>query len=107
MGDASITSVFPKNYTAGDQVIIDNATMVSAGFSNHLGGLTFVLPKDNVLLQNDRNINQSPDAIQMVTASNIINGEETFGFLLSGIFSRSLRVNLDKTLKSDYVNAAI
>lgn len=84
MGDASITSVFPKNYTAGDQVIIDNATMVSAGFSNHLGGLTFVLPKDNVLLQNDRNINQSPDAIQMVTASNIINGEETFGFLLSG-----------------------
>ncbi len=31
----------------------------------------------------------------------------TLGFLLSGIFSRSLRVNLDKTLKSDYVNAAI
>ena len=30
----------------------------------------------------------------------------TLGFLLSGIFSRSLRVNLDKTLKSDYVNAA-
>ncbi len=29
------------------------------------------------------------------------------GFLLSGIFIRSLRVNLDKTLKSDYVNAAI
>nr|WP_075487277.1 ABC transporter permease [Prochlorococcus marinus] len=31
----------------------------------------------------------------------------TLGFLLSGIFSRSLRLNLDKTLKSDYVNAAI
>ena len=31
----------------------------------------------------------------------------TLGFLLSGIFSRSLRVNLDKTLKSDYVKAAI
>jgi len=31
----------------------------------------------------------------------------TLGFLLSGIFSRSLRVNLDKTLKSDYVNAAV
>jgi len=31
----------------------------------------------------------------------------TLGFLLSGIFSRSLRVNLEKTLKSDYVNAAI
>ena len=31
----------------------------------------------------------------------------TLGFLLSGIFSRSLRVNLDKSLKSDYVNAAI
>jgi len=31
----------------------------------------------------------------------------TLCFLLSGIFSRSLRVNLDKTLKSDYVNAAI
>ena len=30
----------------------------------------------------------------------------TLGFLLSGIFSRSLRINLDKTLKSDYVNAA-
>ena len=28
------------------------------------------------------------------------------GFLLSGIFSRSLRINLDKSLKSDYVNAA-
>ena len=31
----------------------------------------------------------------------------TLGFLLSGIFSRSFRVNLDKTLKSDYVNAAL
>ena len=31
----------------------------------------------------------------------------TLGFLLSGIFSRSFRVNLDKSLKSDYVNAAI
>ncbi len=31
----------------------------------------------------------------------------TLGFLLSGIFSRSLRVNLDKTLKSDYVSAAV
>mgnify|MGYP006214658871 CR=1 FL=1 len=26
---------------------------------------------------------------------------------MSGIFSRSLRANLDKTIKSDYVNAAI
>ena len=31
----------------------------------------------------------------------------TLGFLLSGIFSRSLRVNLEKSLKSDYVNAAL
>ena len=31
----------------------------------------------------------------------------TLGFLLSGIFSRSLRINLDKSIKSDYVNAAI
>ena len=31
----------------------------------------------------------------------------TLGFLLSGIFSRSLRLNLDKTMKSDYVNAAL
>jgi len=31
----------------------------------------------------------------------------TLGFLLSGIFSRSLRLNLDKTYRSDYVNAAI
>ena len=31
----------------------------------------------------------------------------TLGFLLNGIFSRSLRINLDRTLKSDYVNAAI
>ena len=31
----------------------------------------------------------------------------TLGLLLSGIFSRSLRVNLDKSLSSDYVNAAI
>ena len=30
----------------------------------------------------------------------------TLGFLLSGIFSRSLRINLDKSFKSDYVNAA-
>ena len=26
---------------------------------------------------------------------------------MSGIFSRSLRINLDKTLKSDYVNSAL
>ena len=31
----------------------------------------------------------------------------TLGFLLCGIFSRSLRTNLDKSIKSDYVNAAI
>ena len=31
----------------------------------------------------------------------------TLGFLLSGIFSRSLRINLDKTLESDYVSAAV
>ena len=31
----------------------------------------------------------------------------TRGFLLSGNFSRSLRVKLDKSMKSDYVNAAI
>ena len=30
----------------------------------------------------------------------------TLGFLLSGIFSRSLRINLDNSLKSDYVKAA-
>jgi len=30
----------------------------------------------------------------------------TLGFLLSGIFSRSLRINLENSLKSDYVNAA-
>ena len=31
----------------------------------------------------------------------------TLGFLLSGIFSRSLRLNLEKAYKSDYVNSAI
>ena len=31
----------------------------------------------------------------------------TLGFLLSGIFSRSFRLNLEKTYKSDYVEAAI
>jgi len=31
----------------------------------------------------------------------------TLGFLLSGIFSRSLRLNLEKSYKSDYINAAI
>ena len=31
----------------------------------------------------------------------------TLGFLLSGIFSRSLRTNLNKAIKSDYVNAAL
>ena len=30
----------------------------------------------------------------------------TLGFLLSGIFSRSLRVNLEEAIKSDYVDAA-
>ena len=31
----------------------------------------------------------------------------TLGFLLSGIFSRSLRINLDRSLKSDYFEAAV
>ena len=31
----------------------------------------------------------------------------TLGFLLSGIFSRSLRLNLEKSYKSDYIDAAI
>ena len=31
----------------------------------------------------------------------------TLGFLLSGIFSRSLRVNLDNSIKSGFVNAAL
>lgn len=31
----------------------------------------------------------------------------TLGFLLSGVFSRSFRLNLEKSYKSDYLNAAI
>jgi peptide/nickel transport system permease protein len=45
--------------------------------------------------------------LDSILSNNIIALKDSLGFLLSGIFSRSLRVNLDKTLKSDYVNAAI
>ena len=31
----------------------------------------------------------------------------TLGFLLSGVFSRSFRINLEKSLQSDYVDAAV
>ena len=49
-----------------------------------------------------RNITALKDCLYHLALPSI-----TLGFLLSGIFSRSLRVNLEKTLKSDYVNAAI
>ena len=61
--------------------------------------ITGFLVLDGIL---SNNIIALKDSLYHLTLPSI-----TLGFLLSGIFSRSLRVNLDKTLKSDYVNAAL
>ena len=52
------------------------------------------------ILKND--INALLEAIYHLALPSI-----TLGFLLSGIFSRSLRLNLEKAYKSDYIDAAI
>lgn len=61
--------------------------------------ITGFLVLDSIL---ENNIIYLRDSLYHLTLPSL-----TLGFLLSGIFSRSLRVNLDKTLKSDYVNAAL
>jgi len=52
------------------------------------------------ILRNDFNAFQ--DAIYHLALPSL-----TLGFLLSGIFSRSLRLNLEKSYNSDYIDAAI
>jgi len=61
--------------------------------------ITGFLVLDSLL---DNNFTSLRDSIYHLALPSI-----TLGFLLSGIFSRSLRINLDKSIKSDYVNAAI
>tara|TARA_B100000161_G_scaffold212657_1_gene157535 strand:+ start:884 stop:1906 length:1023 start_codon:yes stop_codon:yes gene_type:complete len=61
--------------------------------------ITGFLVLDSILSQN---IVALKDSLYHIALPSI-----TLGLLLSGIFSRTLRINLNKTLKSDYVNAAI
>ena len=61
--------------------------------------ITGFLVLDSIL---DNNLMYLRDSLYHLALPSI-----TLGFLLSGIFSRSLRINLDKTIKSDYVNAAL
>ena len=61
--------------------------------------ITGFLVLDSIL---SKNIDSLIDSLYYLALPSI-----TLGFLLSGIFSRSLRINLDNSYKSDYVNAAI
>jgi|MDSV01.2.fsa_nt_gb hypothetical protein len=93
-GNGRITEVVfsasGENYTPGDVITITTSSMAVYGYTPSVPAgsdpvaLRIVIPKDNIQNQATRNVYQSPNAIQMVTSSNIINGEETFGFLLSG-----------------------
>ena len=61
--------------------------------------ITGFLVLDSIL---DKNIFALQDCLYHLALPSL-----TLGFLLSGIFSRSLRTNLEKSIKSDFVNAAL
>ena len=84
-----IFSVYLRLFPIGGRFSIFNQQPKTTGF----------LVLDSIL---DGNISALQDSLYHLTLPSL-----TLGFLLSGIFSRSLRTNLDKTIKSDYVNAAI
>ena len=84
-----IFSVYLRLFPIGGRFSIFNQQPKITGF----------LVLDSLL---DGNISALQDSLYHLTLPSL-----TLGFLLSGIFSRSLRTNLDKTIKSDYVNAAI
>lgn len=79
-----------ENFRPGDIITITTSSMAVYGYTSGVPAgsdpvaLRIVLPEKNVQYPGTVNIDQSPTAVQMVTASNIINGEQTFGFLLSG-----------------------
>ena len=85
-----VFSASGENYQAGDVISITTSSMAVLGYTSGIPGnadpiaLRIIVPQDNIQNQSTRNIYQSPNTIQMVTASNILSGEETFGFLLSG-----------------------
>ena len=84
-----IFSVYLRLFPIGGRFSIFNQQPKVTGF----------LVLDSLL---DGNISALQDSLYHLTLPSL-----TLGFLLSGIFSRSLRTNLDKSIKSDYVNAAI
>ena len=84
-----IFSVYLRLFPIGGRFSIFNQQPKITGF----------LVLDSLL---DGNISALQDSLYHLTLPSL-----TLGFLLSGIFSRSLRTNLDKSIKSDYVNAAI
>ena len=84
-----IFSVYLRLFPIGGRFSIFNQQPKTTGF----------LVLDSIL---DGNISALQDSLYHLTLPSL-----TLGFLLSGIFSRSLRTNLDKSIKSDYVNAAI
>ena len=84
-----IFSVYLRLFPIGGRFSIFNQQPKTSGF----------LVLDSLL---DGNISALQDSLYHLTLPSL-----TLGFLLSGIFSRSLRTNLDKSIKSDYVNAAI
>ena len=84
-----IFSVYLRLFPIGGRFSIFNQQPKTTGF----------LVLDSLL---DGNISALQDSLYHLTLPSL-----TLGFLLSGIFSRSLRTNLDKSIKSDYVNAAI
>ena len=84
-----IFSVYLRLFPIGGRFSIFNQQPKITGF----------LVLDSLL---DGNISALQDSLYHLTLPSL-----TLGVLLSGIFSRSLRTNLDKSIKSDYVNAAI
>ena len=84
-----IFSIYFKVFPIGGRFPIFNDQPQITGF----------LVLDSLL---DSNLNSLKDSLYHLALPSL-----TLGFLLSGIFSRSLRTNLDNSLKSDYVNAAL
>ncbi len=66
---------------------------------------SLVLPEGTGFLVIDSIINADWEALQG-TFRHLILPASTLGLLLSGIFSRALRINLSRSLSSDYVEAA-
>ena len=102
--DKVSSGVQPYGFLPGDIITIPNYVVNLNGYSGFVGDLVFRLPEENVLLEKTNKISQPNETIQMITASQVTDEGQQFGFLLSGSGTVQLNGPLDSNGDIPYDN---